>query len=78
MSDDVTEGVAEHSSRLQPSINLHVPVTCGRDLLWFGSCRAIELLEQSVRINCMGECLQTRSGNGWGGWDHGVRSELVG
>ena len=27
MSDDATEGVAEHSSRLQPSINLHAPVT---------------------------------------------------
>ena len=27
MPDDVTEGVAEHSSRLQPSINLHAPVT---------------------------------------------------
>ena len=27
MPDDTTEGVAEHSSRLQPSINLHAPVT---------------------------------------------------
>ena len=27
MPDDVTEGVAEYSSRLQPSINLHAPVT---------------------------------------------------
>ena len=27
MPDDATEGVAEHSSRLQPSINLHAPVT---------------------------------------------------
>ena len=27
MPDDTTEGVAEHSSRLQPSINLHTPVT---------------------------------------------------
>ena len=27
MPDDATEGVAEHSSRLQPSINLHTPVT---------------------------------------------------
>ena len=27
MLDDATEGVAEHSSRLQPSINLHAPVT---------------------------------------------------
>ena len=25
--DDATEGVAEHSSRLQPTINLHAPVT---------------------------------------------------
>ena len=66
MSDDATEGVAEYSSRLQPSINLHAPVTCGGDLLWFGSCRAVELLEQSVRISCMGECLQTGSGSGWG------------
>ena len=24
--DDATEGVAKHSSRLQPSINLHAPV----------------------------------------------------
>ena len=35
-------------------------------MLWFESCRAIEHLEQSVRINCMGECLQTGSGSGWG------------
>ena len=27
MTDDTTEGLAEHSSRLQPSINLHAPVT---------------------------------------------------
>ena len=27
MLDDATEGVAEHSARLQPSINLHAPVT---------------------------------------------------
>ena len=27
LPDDATEGVAEHSSRLQPSINLHAPVT---------------------------------------------------
>ena len=27
MPDDTTEGLAEHSSRLQPSINLHDPVT---------------------------------------------------
>ena len=27
MPDDTTEGLAEHSSRLQPSINLHAPVT---------------------------------------------------
>ena len=27
MPDDATEGVAKHSSRLQPSINLHAPVT---------------------------------------------------
>ena len=27
MPDDATEGVAELSSRLQPSINLYVPVT---------------------------------------------------
>ena len=27
MPDDATEGVAEHSSRLQPTINLHAPVT---------------------------------------------------
>ena len=26
MPDDATKGVAEHSSRLQPSINLHAPV----------------------------------------------------
>ena len=26
MPDDANEGVAEHSSRLQPSINLHAPV----------------------------------------------------
>ena len=27
MPDDTTETVAEHSARLQPSINLHDPVT---------------------------------------------------
>ena len=27
MPADATEGVAEHSSRLQPSINLHAPVS---------------------------------------------------
>ena len=27
MADDATEGVAEHSSRLQPSINLHAANT---------------------------------------------------
>ena len=27
MSADATEGVAKHSSRLQPSINLHASVT---------------------------------------------------
>ena len=27
MPDDATDGVAEHSSRLQPSTNLHVPIT---------------------------------------------------
>ena len=27
LPDDTTKGVAEHSFRLQPSINLHVPVT---------------------------------------------------
>ena len=44
-----------------------VPVCrCGGDLLYFGSCRAIELLEQAVRISCMDECLQTGSGSGWG------------
>ena len=28
MPDDATESVAEHSSRLQPSINLHAPYHC--------------------------------------------------
>ena len=28
MPGDTTESVAEHSTRLQPSINLHAPVTC--------------------------------------------------
>ena len=36
MPDDATEGVAEHSSRLQPSINLHAPVTAfSPQLLWY-------------------------------------------
>ena len=36
MPDDATEGVAEHSSRLQPSINLHAPVTAFNvQLLWY-------------------------------------------
>ena len=36
MPDDATEGVAEHSSKLQPSINLHAPVTALYvQLLWY-------------------------------------------
>ena len=38
MPDNVTEGVAEHSSRLQPSINLHAPVPIYSlyvQLLWY-------------------------------------------
>ena len=36
MPDDTTETVAEHSARLQPSINLHVPVTAFYvQLLWY-------------------------------------------
>ena len=30
MANDATEDVARHSSRLQPSINLHVPVTASK------------------------------------------------
>ena len=36
MSDDITEPVAEHSARLQPSINLREPVTAFYvQLLWY-------------------------------------------
>ena len=37
MTDDATEGVVEHSSRLQPSINLHAPVYRAFyvQLLWY-------------------------------------------
>ena len=36
MPADTTETVAEHSARLQPSINLHVPVTAFHaQLLWY-------------------------------------------
>ena len=50
-----------------------VPVCrCGGDLLGFGSCRAIELLEQAMRV--LGEGSHSRSGltgsgGGWGGVD---------
>ena len=33
MPADITETVAEHSTRLQPSINLHAPVTAYNDML---------------------------------------------
>ena len=36
MPDDATEGVVEHSSRLQPSINLHAPVTAFMlQVIWY-------------------------------------------
>ena len=38
MPDDTTEPVAEHSARLQPSVNLHAPVTAFMftvQLLWY-------------------------------------------
>ena len=36
MPDDANEGVAEHRSRMQPSINLHAPVTAFYvQLLWY-------------------------------------------
>ena len=36
MPADTTETVAEHSTRLQPSINLHAPVTAfDVQLLWY-------------------------------------------
>ena len=35
MPDDATEGVAEHSSMLQPSINLHAPVTAFMFFMFF-------------------------------------------
>ena len=36
MLADTTETVVEHSARLQPSINLHAPVTaCYIHLLWY-------------------------------------------
>ena len=41
MPDDTTEGVAEHSSRLQPSINLHAPVIHPR----------VTLMHRKIRVN---------------------------
>ena len=41
MPDDATEGVAKHSSRLQPSINLHVPVKA-----FMFSCSGADVLPQ--------------------------------
>ena len=37
MPADTTETVAEHSARLQPSINLHAPITYSLyvQLLWY-------------------------------------------
>ena len=45
MPDDVTEGMAEHSSRLQPSINLHAPVTAFM-FICFGT--------QVIVVSCFG------------------------
>ena len=39
MPDDATEYVAEHSSRLQPSINMHAPVT-----IFMFSCSGADVL----------------------------------
>jgi hypothetical protein len=41
MPDDATEGVAKHSSRLQPSINMHAPVTA-----FMFSCTGTDVLPQ--------------------------------
>ena len=45
MPDVATEGVAEHSSRLQPSINLHAPVTA-----FMFSCSGYKIGNE--QINC--------------------------
>ena len=57
MPVDATEGVAEHSSRLQPSINFHAPVTAalhGTDVLprrmLVQACVVIEVLWASSYI----------------------------
>ena len=41
MPNDATEGVAEHSPRLQPSINLHAPVTA-----FMFSCSGTDILHR--------------------------------
>ena len=41
MPTDTTEAVAEHSARLQPSINLHAPVTA-----FMFSCSGTDVLPQ--------------------------------
>ena len=57
MPDDATEGVAEHSSRLQPSINLHAPVTaflhgciCTFLSIFFTQFKTSEMLKSHVFI----------------------------
>ena len=46
MPDDATKGVAEHGSTLQPSINLHAPVTA-----FMFSCSGTQCTTMKARVS---------------------------
>ena len=53
MPDDATEGVTEHSSMVQPSINLHAPVTAFMFLLlWYVLSEVVLELSGHDKWNC--------------------------
>ena len=47
MPDDATEGVTEHSSRLQPTISLHAPVTA-----FMFNCSGTDVLPRRDEGSC--------------------------
>ena len=77
--DDATEGVAEHSSRLQPSIKLHAPVTTLISSFpgYLESRRGKR--QSSSSDQGFDRRIQSRFEQGAAGWSscHGVRGEPV-
>ena len=68
MPADTTETVAEHSARLQPSINLHAPVTAfmfgcsGTDVLPVGMKARVSPVQRSKPYNILAPLrIQTRA-----------------